>query len=162
MHELSTTIPATSTRARRIESAHDHHHLFVAQHDRAIARLGPTKRPFLEPLGRDPNAGRIELKDLESVVPGIAEDKQLSGARIDLESTRDDGREAVERLSHVRGTGNQVDRRLDGEREHARNPGPKRDSSRAWCRCRWAAAARAHCRARSRSGQRRRRSRSVA
>src|SRR5690606_8888082 len=92
----------------------------VGEHGEGLGReleLGPARPGGLRPgegalfqtLGQHPEAGSVEVEDLEPVAPLVAEHEERSAAGVLLEDAFGEGVEPVEALAHVAGFEREVD-----------------------------------------------------
>ncbi len=80
--------------------------------------MRPNKSSNPEPFCANSPARFVPEQDLESVLPGIGEDEEMSRQWIEPERITDDACQDIERLSQVSGSGREMHPRVGEEAQH--------------------------------------------
>src|SRR5574344_341412 len=118
---LFSLIPGTHLRTLEIHPVQEQRQRLGAQPQLAVLDVHPGRpgeRPLLQPLDADPQAGAVEVQQLDPVPAPVREDEQRALPGILPHLLRGQRVQAAEALAHVRGLDRQVDLQPAGDAQH--------------------------------------------
>jgi len=81
----------------------------------------PSKSSNLQTFCANPPARFVPEQDFKSVLPGVGEDEEVPGQRIEPERIADDACQGIERLSLVSGSSREIPPGVGEETQHRGN-----------------------------------------